>query len=70
MRFIVCAVAAAGLLTACAHNNNDMAAADTGMAAPVSDTAADTAPAPAPEPMPAPEPAPAPTPAPSTGERG
>ncbi|WP_374473001.1 hypothetical protein [Phenylobacterium sp.] len=68
MRFIVCAVAAAGLLTACASNNDQMAA-DTGSAAPVADTApstAETMPAPAPEPTPAP----APTPAPSTGERG
>jgi hypothetical protein len=68
MRFIVCAVAAAGLLTACAHNNDDMATADTGAAAPVADTA--PAAAPEPTPMPEPAPAPAPTPAPSTGERG
>ncbi|WP_334163318.1 hypothetical protein [Phenylobacterium sp.] len=65
MRFIVCAVAAAGLLSACASNNDEMAA-DTGSYAPV----AETAPAPAPAPMPEPAPAPAPAPAPSTGERG
>lgn len=67
MRFIVCAVAAAGLLSACASNNDDMVA-DTGTSAPVADTAA--APEPTPAPMPEPAPAPAPAPAPSTGERG
>jgi hypothetical protein len=66
MRFIVCAVAAAGLLSACAHNNDDMATADTGMAAPVADTAPSTPAYTAPEPTPAPAPAPAPSP----GERG
>ncbi|HVI32105.1 hypothetical protein [Phenylobacterium sp.] len=68
MRFIVCAVAAAGLLSACASNNDEMAA-DTGTAAPVADTAPAAA-EPAPAPMPEPAPAPAPAPAPSTGERG
>lgn len=63
MRFIVCAVAAAGLLSACASNNDRMAA-DTGSYAPVAETT------PAPAPMPEPAPAPAPAPAPSTGERG
>ncbi|HEY8615610.1 hypothetical protein [Phenylobacterium sp.] len=42
MRFIVCAVAAAGLLTACASNNDEMAA-DTGTASSVSATTSDSA---------------------------